>query len=258
MAWTLLPTDYKDAIWSGLRKYNQITNDDGTVSFDDVTEYTNKESSFFGATQANRMNTALNQIMVALNNDTDLYEEFQTFFTNQKTLYEQQGDTTLEEIETTLESNFNTWFETIKDKLSTDIAGSLQNQIDTLDTTVSENQSKITSLDTSLSTTNTNVTNLSTKVDMRVANRIYAATVNLSYSSATELVGYAYCGANVIQAIATMNLKDSTPYKQVTSIVTEIGSHSTPSRVEIHAYGTGFVSGHVLKVSLMCTTEDQT
>lgn len=54
MAWTLLPTDYTDAVWSGLKKYSQVDNSDGTVSFQDVTVYTNKEKSFFGAKDANR------------------------------------------------------------------------------------------------------------------------------------------------------------------------------------------------------------
>ena len=63
MSWTLLPTDYTDAVWSGLKRYTQIDNSDGTVSFNDVTTYTNKEKSFFGAKDANRMNEAMNLIM---------------------------------------------------------------------------------------------------------------------------------------------------------------------------------------------------
>ena len=62
MAWTNLPTNYKDAVWSGLRKYTQIDNDDGTVSFKDMTVYTQKENSFFGAADANQMNTAMNEL----------------------------------------------------------------------------------------------------------------------------------------------------------------------------------------------------
>lgn len=46
MSWQLLPTDYKDAVWSGLKKYNQIDNSDGTISLQDVTVYNNKEKSF--------------------------------------------------------------------------------------------------------------------------------------------------------------------------------------------------------------------
>lgn len=162
MAWQLLPTDYTDAVWSGLKKYTQVDNSDGTVSFNDVTTYTGKEKSFFGAIQANRMNEALNYIMSMLENGTDLYEEFLTYFTTQKELFKAdgdasyqditqyftnlkaQGDTTFEETETYYENHmteyeanqtaaFNTWFETIKGKLDDDIAGSLQNQCTELD-----------------------------------------------------------------------------------------------------------------------------
>ena len=162
MAWRLLPTDYTDAVWSGLKKYTQVDNADGTVSFQDVTTYTGKEKSFFGAIQANRMNEALNYIMSMLENGTDLYEEFTEYFATQKELFKcdgdalyqeltqyfvnlkKQGDSSLAEIEQTYEEHmttyegeqtaaFNTWFAGIKDKLSEDIAGSLQNQITEVD-----------------------------------------------------------------------------------------------------------------------------
>ena len=55
MAWKLLPTDYTDAVWSGLKRYTQVDNSDGTVSFNDVTTYTNKEKSFFGAKDATKL-----------------------------------------------------------------------------------------------------------------------------------------------------------------------------------------------------------
>lgn len=54
MSWELLPVNYTDAVWSGLKRYNTITNEDGTVSFQDVTAYSNKETSFFGARDANK------------------------------------------------------------------------------------------------------------------------------------------------------------------------------------------------------------
>lgn len=162
MAWQLLPTDYTDAVWSGLKKYTQVDNADGTVSFQDVTIYTGKEKSFFGAIQANRMNEALNYIMSMLENGTDLYEEFTEYFATQKELFKcdgdasyqeltqyfvnlkAQGDSSLAEIEQTYEEHmtayegeqtaaFNSWFDSVKDKLSEDIAGSLQNQITEVD-----------------------------------------------------------------------------------------------------------------------------
>lgn len=63
MPWENLPTDYTDAVFTGLRKYQKIDNDDGTISFQDVTIYQNKENSFFGANDANKMNAAINQLM---------------------------------------------------------------------------------------------------------------------------------------------------------------------------------------------------
>lgn len=162
MAWVLLPVDYTDAVWSGLKRYMQVENEDGTVSFQDVTVYSQKEKSFFGAKDANRMNEALNAIMSMVENGTDLYEAFQKYFADQKVLFEQeadqkqeeftsymegiekQGDTLIEELENgyrteidqfeeAQEQLFNTWFEFIKGQLTDDVAGNLQNQIDTLE-----------------------------------------------------------------------------------------------------------------------------
>ena len=98
MAWKMLPTDYTDAVWSGLKKYSQIDNSDGTVSFQDVTVYSGKEKSFFGAKDANQMNEALNTIMSMVENGTNLYEAFQTYFATQKTLFEQEGDDVIESV----------------------------------------------------------------------------------------------------------------------------------------------------------------
>lgn len=63
MNWSRLPTDYTDAVWDGKKKYNLIQNDDGTISLEDVTNYTNLEKSFFGAKDANQMNAGINAIM---------------------------------------------------------------------------------------------------------------------------------------------------------------------------------------------------
>ena len=52
MPWEPLPTNYTDAVWNGLKRYKQILNEDGTVSFRDVTAYSNMETSFFGARDA--------------------------------------------------------------------------------------------------------------------------------------------------------------------------------------------------------------
>lgn len=176
MAWSLLPVNYKDAVWTGYRKYNLIENTDGTISLLDVTVYSQKESSFFGANDANRMNEALNTIMSMVENGTDLYEAFQTYFETQKTLFlnegnnviadvryltneeyesyksyvaslKNEGDTTLDGIESDYEKRmatyesqqkalFDEWFATIKDQLSADVAGSLQNQLNEANATI--------------------------------------------------------------------------------------------------------------------------
>ena len=148
MAWELLPVDYTNATWSGLKRYNQVDNEDGTVSFQDVTEYTNKEKSFFGALEANRMNEALNTIMSMLENGTDLYEAFQNYFDEQKELFETATDETsasflsyiadlqesyqsnMETFESTQQQIFTAWFQAMKDQLSADAAGNLQNEVD--------------------------------------------------------------------------------------------------------------------------------
>lgn len=151
MAWELLPVDYTDAVWAGLKRYNQINNEDGSVSFQDITSYTGKEKSFFGAKDANRMNEALNTIMSMVENGTDLYTAFQNYFAEQKTLFEQEADSKATEFdnytdnleqeykvsmaafESQQQQIYNAWFQAMKDQLSKDAAGNLQNQCTKLD-----------------------------------------------------------------------------------------------------------------------------
>lgn len=64
MAKATLPTNYQDDILNvsteGKRKYRMVYNDDGTVSFEDVTPY-DQEGSDFGAGDINATNEAVNQ-----------------------------------------------------------------------------------------------------------------------------------------------------------------------------------------------------
>lgn len=64
MAKEILPVNFQDDIlasgMNGKRRYNMITNSDGTVSFEDVTEYT-QEGNPFGAQQVNSANQAINE-----------------------------------------------------------------------------------------------------------------------------------------------------------------------------------------------------
>lgn len=161
MAWELLRTDYVDAAFEGLRRYLVSENGDGSVSFHDITNYTVKEGSFFGAKDANTINTAVNAILAALENGTDLYEVFTQFFELQKTLFLEESDAKqagFEEYITQLrkymdgkwdelkaeytgdiqyfkdvqENAFKVWFQMVRDQLTNDVAGHLQTQIGNL------------------------------------------------------------------------------------------------------------------------------
>ena len=74
-----LKTNYVDDVLNtsvnAKRKYNMIQNADGTVSFDDVTAYTQNGDSF-GAKDVNDTNTAVNELnenLTAFNVDTQTY-----------------------------------------------------------------------------------------------------------------------------------------------------------------------------------------
>lgn len=144
MAWELLRVDYTDASWTGLKKYNQISNHDGTVSFQDVTQYSNLDNSFYGARDANRVNEAINTIMSMIEGNNDLYTAFQNYFNTQKSQFRSRGDASISEIENTYRTHMNdyereqvaaftTWFNGIKNQLSDNAVGNLQNQVNEVD-----------------------------------------------------------------------------------------------------------------------------
>lgn len=54
-----LKTDYKDAVYTGNRKYTQTNNTDGTISLVDATAYSTEGDSF-GASDINATNSAVN------------------------------------------------------------------------------------------------------------------------------------------------------------------------------------------------------
>lgn len=54
-----LKTDYKDAVYTGDRKYTQTNNADGTISLVDATAYST-EGDVFGAADINATNQAVN------------------------------------------------------------------------------------------------------------------------------------------------------------------------------------------------------
>lgn len=158
MAWEPLRTDYVDAVFEGLRKYQLINNQDGSYSFADVTPYTVRENAFIGSKDINASNTAINIIMAALNNGTNLYDVFTQYFEMQKQLFTEKADgqydafqkylktlqdtaqeqceelhqqyiTDITQFEEVQEAAFNEWFTFIKAQLTTDAAGKLLAEI---------------------------------------------------------------------------------------------------------------------------------
>ena len=73
MEFTPLKTDYKDDILNSSntrRKYQEISNSDGSKSFSDMTEYSQVGDSF-GAKELNEERVAINEIVVELNEVRD-------------------------------------------------------------------------------------------------------------------------------------------------------------------------------------------
>ena len=68
-----LRTNYKDDVFTGKRKYNQINNGDGTISFDDVTEYA-QVGDTYGAAQINETNDVINNLDSKAYKNTDSAE----------------------------------------------------------------------------------------------------------------------------------------------------------------------------------------
>jgi len=161
MAWEMLKTDYKDAKWSGLRKFAVVDNGDGTSSFKDMTQYSVYDESFFGALDANRINTAVfteffetqeDEFKKAANLDLDSFNIFldRLQATANSDVTKMKKDYT-EEI-TTFEDNqetlFNQWFDLVKNQLSTDAAGKLQNEVNDITTHIQNLAVKIHFTDT--------------------------------------------------------------------------------------------------------------
>ena len=63
----MLRTNYQDDVFEGSRKYNMTTNLDGTVSFTDVTEYTQMGDTY-GASEINEQNDVINKKGITVSN----------------------------------------------------------------------------------------------------------------------------------------------------------------------------------------------
>lgn len=204
MAWKLLRTDYVDATFEGLRRYLMSENSDGSVSFHDITNYTVKEDAFFGAKDANTINTAVNAILAALENGTDLYEVFTQFFELQKTLFLEESDAKQEGFEAYItqlrsymdgkwdelkseytgdiqyfkdvqENAFNVWFQMVRDQLTNDVAGHLQTQIGNLDLLETKDKESLVNAANDLQAQIKNLDNLNTTAHSNLTSAINEA-----------------------------------------------------------------------------------
>ena len=69
-----LKTNYQDAKYDGLKKYKEIDNGDGTISLEDVTEYS-QEGSSYGAEDINELNKTVNSTTSDVSEETTRAKE---------------------------------------------------------------------------------------------------------------------------------------------------------------------------------------
>lgn len=63
MLWVNLPTNHQNISWTGDQKFRLTENQDGTVSVVDVTDYSHKAESNVPASEINKSNEAVNELM---------------------------------------------------------------------------------------------------------------------------------------------------------------------------------------------------
>ena len=137
-------------------------------------------------TQANitdlRLNTTLcgyvNSLIQA--DTTAIFDQYQAWFTATSGTY----NTEMTASEAQFQTDFDTWFDAMKDQLTTDAAGNLQTQINTLAGTGWTTETVKGNAD-AIVTTNTNVTDLSDSVDSQLAETPKKTVANLTYYVAT-------------------------------------------------------------------------
>lgn len=93
--------------------------------------------------------------------------------------------------------------------------------------------------------------NVQTQID-KLGIKIVLTDITLNYASGTLLRGNHYFVEGAVAgAVATIINQTDTPINQVTSIAIGTRYGGADNRVDIYANGTGFVSGHVLRVFCM-------
>lgn len=103
MSKTTLATNFQDdeldSSMGGLRRYKEIQNSDGTVSFEDVTDYT-QIGSTFGASQINAINKAVNNSFDA----SKVIDDYDTLMATTQSGYA-AGALAVKELNSNLSSN---------------------------------------------------------------------------------------------------------------------------------------------------------
>lgn len=86
--------------------------------------------------------------------------------------------------------------------------------------------------------------------------KLVSGYISAQYSSASMLRGYVMLGGKIKSAVATIGSWPGTPTSNVNRIIVEPNYSNTDGRLEIYAEGTGFVSGHNLRVYFIAVLGD--
>lgn len=86
--------------------------------------------------------------------------------------------------------------------------------------------------------------------------KLVSGYISAQYSSASMLRGYVMLGGKIKSAVATIGSWPGTPTSNVNRIIVEPNYSNTDGRLEIYAEGTGFVSGHNLRVYYIAVIGD--
>lgn len=154
MAFTPLITNYQDDVLNTsvnqVRKYVIVNNADGSISLTDVTTYL-QTGTFIGAQDLNLICGNMNTIMGYIETSSgDLAAEFQTYFNEQKTLFQykvntenadfmEEFQTLLTNFQTTSSAQFTTWFDASTALWSQEVTNRLNLIIQSLNELVNDN-----------------------------------------------------------------------------------------------------------------------
>jgi len=159
-----------------------------------------------------RMNTTycgwVNSLIQA--DTTAIFDQYQAWFTTTSDTY----NTEMTASEAQFQTDFDTWFNAMKDQLTTDAAGNLQTQIDTLAGTEWTTETVKGNAD-AIVTTNTNVTDLSDSVDSHLAD--YASYASIKDDDIYTVVDFKRSDATLYLK-STLSNKSGNGYYQTDTL----------------------------------------